>query len=436
MSIRFKLGFLLTTLFLAAIGNTLLIFKLDALSDEKVGWVVHTQNVINEAASLIGAMKDAETGQRGYIITHNTEYLEPYHIGVSESKLYLKKLVNLTSDHPEQQSRLENVASLMSSKIEELELTINLIQENTPSSISKALEIVKSNSGKKFMDDIRLEMIEFKNKELVLLEERKGALKEVRAYISALVIFEVLFFIFMAIITAMFIRSKLYVPLGMLISGTEKMEKGIKQEIRDIMPNDEMGYLLSSFYRMSSVVYEKTQKLTHEASHDALTSLGNRLKLEKDLEEQIGYLAGNSKLALIFIDLNKFKETNDTLGHEAGDAVLVETAQRLIRSVREQDSVYRIGGDEFIVLLTGVLDVSHVEMVVKKLANNFSHPFNYNDRNIEISLSMGVAISPDDTLDSEQLIKSSDIAMYVAKHSGGTSYTFFDKTMLDRESDK
>ncbi len=436
MSIRFKLGFLLTTLFLAEIGNALLTFKIESLSDERLGWVSHTQNVINESAGLMGALKDAETGQRGFIITRNNEYLEPYYSGLSDSKLHLDKLVNLTADNPEQQGRLERVASLMNKKTEELAVTIALIQEGTPSSIYKALEIVNINSGKKFMDAIRIEMNDFNNKEAVLLERRKGKFQEARAYITALVAFEVLFFIFMAAIAVMFIRSRLYQPLGMLISATEKMEKGIKQDVADIVPNDEMGYLLSRFYRMSGVVYEKTQKLTHEASHDVLTGLANRLKLEEDLEEDIGRLVGNSKLALMFIDINKFKAMNDTLGHDAGDAVLVETAQRLTRSVRKQDSVYRFGGDEFIVLLTGVLDVSHVEMVVEKLINKFSHPFNYNDKSVEISLSIGVAISPDDTLDSEQLIKISDIAMYVAKHAGGTSYTFFDKTMLNRESDK
>jgi diguanylate cyclase (GGDEF)-like protein len=395
MSIRFKLGLLLSTLFFAAIGNILLVFTLDGYGDDELEWVIHTHEILIESEQLIGAMKDAETGQRGYLLTLDAEYLEPYHVGMSTSKAHRERLVYLTSDNLEQKKRLENVGALMKRKHEELEFTISLAQENTSSSMSKALDVVRNNSGKKFMDAIRIEIIKFKSKELVLLEQRKGTLRERRAYMSALAIFGFLFFIFLAVVTVIFIQRKLYKPF-----------------------------------------YNKSQLLAHEANHDLLTGLANRAKLYKDLKEQIGSLVDDSKLVLLFIDINKFKEINDTLGHDAGDAILVEAARRFILSVRKKDSVYRFGGDEFIVLLTGMSDVSNVKVVVEELINNFSQPFNYNYRNIEITLSIGAAISPDDTLDREQLIKISDIAMYASKRSRGTNCTFFDKTMLHRESDK
>lgn len=433
MSIRFKLGLLLSLLFFAAIGNTVFTFILEKYGEEKLEWVIHTHEVLIESERLIGAVIDAETGQRGYLLTQDSAYLEPYHIGVSSVDSHLQELFRLTSDNLAQQQRLENISALLSKKLAELDLTINLTQENTPSSRSEASNIVKNNSGKKYMDAIRGELGAFNHEELVLLEQRKGEFKESRAYITTLVGVELLFFVFLSIITAMFVKNKFYQPLGMMIEGTAKMERGERQEISDILPKDEMGYLLSRFYQMSETVYIKAMVLDHEANHDYLTGLKNRSGLEAGVDYSIQTLNHGQKLAIFFIDLNKFKALNDTLGHDIGDEILKECAVRIKDSVRSNDAVYRFGGDEFVVILNDIKEVKHAQVIAEKMLTKFSSPFICKGNLIDISLSIGISISPEDSSESRELLKQADIAMYAAKSDMSVNYKFYDSSMLNRE---
>ncbi|MEH6347289.1 MAG: diguanylate cyclase [Bermanella sp.] len=297
-------------------------------------------------------------------------------------------------------------------------------------------KLVNNNSGKQFMDAIRLEIQSFKNSELLLLEHRKGDFKENRAYITMMMLFEIMFFIFMSIITGIFIKSKLFRPIELLIIGTAKMEKGEKQHISDILPNDEMGYLLSRFYQMSKSVHAKTEALSYDATHDPMTGLRNRGRFEIELSESLASLNNQEKLAVLFIDLNKFKDQNDSLGHDVGDAILVETAKRLENSIRSNDAAYRIGGDEFIIIIKEITSTSDVNLVIENVLQKFSLPFIFKGHTITISPSIGIAISPDDSSDSNEILKLSDIAMYAAKQDDNTDYKFFDSAMLNRKSDK
>ena len=432
MSIRLKLSMLLMVLFIAAVGNILFIYIMEKNGEEKIYWAIHAHQLIAQSGDFLAAMVDAETGQRGYLLTKDTEYLEPYYTGVSEAKRHLDDLVSKTDDEPDQQKRLENVRSLMEKKFDELALTIEVAQEKSDESIGKALAIVKNDSGKQYMDAIRFEMLAFKNAELLLLEQRKGEFRENRAFINALVLFELMFFIFMSVVTGLFIKNKLYQPLNILIEGTAKMEKGEKQEVSDLLPEDEMGYLLSRFYRMSEAVHTKTEVLSYEASHDSLTGLKNRTGLKRDLEEAVAELSDDEKIAVLFADLNKFKQLNDTLGHDVGDAILVETAIRLNNSVRLYDAVYRLGGDEFVVVIRGITEVSQAKLVVEKMIKKLDEPFVFQGHTINISISLGVAISPDHSTDSDRLLSLSDAAMYEAKRDDSVAYKLFDDSMIKR----
>lgn len=423
-------------LFFAVIGNAIFTFVLDGYGEKKLNLVIHTHKVLTESERLLGAMTNAETGQRGYILTRNSDYLESYHIGILDSKKHLSHLFTLTSDNPKQQNRLQNISALMAKKFSELQKTISLSQENTKDSLQEMSDVVNSNIGKKFMDAIRIEILSFKNDELLLLEHRKGDFKENRAYITMMMLFEIMFFVFMSIITGLFIKSKLFRPIEMLIAGTAKMEKGERQHISDILPNDEMGYLLSRFYQMSRSVHAKTQALSYDASHDPMTGLRNRGKFETELAESMASLSNQEKLAVLFIDLNKFKDQNDSLGHDVGDAILVETAKRLKNSIRSNDAAYRIGGDEFIVIIKEITSNSDVHLVIENMLQKFSLPFIFKGHTITISPSIGIAISPDDSSDSNEILKLSDVAMYAAKQDNNTDYKFFDSTMLNRKSDK
>ncbi|MBL4781639.1 MAG: diguanylate cyclase [Porticoccaceae bacterium] len=436
MSIRFKLTLLLVTLFTFAIGNTVFTFLLENYVEEKLNWVIHTHEVLNESKNLLSSMTDAETGQRGYLLTGDPDYLEPYLKGLSSAEESFKRLTRLTSDNPEQIKRLKTIHGAMGKKFEELKLTIDLRKHENAENAEKAIDVVKRNNGKQIMDEIRLDIIAFENTEHLLLETRKGDFRESRAQITTLMALEILFFLFLGIITMIFIRNKLFSPISMLLLNTAKMERGEQQNIQDILPKDEMGYLLSRFYQMSEKVYANTAALSHEATHDHLTGLLNRSEINKTIRDSIvSTSASNKKMAVCFIDLNGFKQLNDNLGHDAGDAVLIETAKRLKGMLRTDDSLFRLGGDEFVLILNDIAETSHLNTIAGHILEKFTSPLMFNGIPIEISLSIGIALSPDDSKNSEEILKFSDIAMYTAKREKKHNYTFFNKTMLKRESD-
>jgi len=240
----------------------------------------------------------------------------------------------------------------------------------------------------------------------------------------------------MGFITAFFLKGNLFNPLKMLLLNTAKMERGERQEVVDLLPNDEMGYLLSRFYKMSEKILEKTELLDFKSKHDELTGLRNRVGLQDEINDSIKSLKNHdTKMAVIFIDLNKFKQLNDSLGHDAGDLVLKETAIRLEESVRSEDAVFRQGGDEFIVVIKNITDASQVEKIVTKILNRFKPPVIFHGNSIDILLSIGISISPDDTINADEIIKFSDVAMYEAKRDNIINYKFFDRGMLKRGSD-
>jgi diguanylate cyclase (GGDEF)-like protein len=130
-------------------------------------------------------------------------------------------------------------------------------------------------------------------------------------------------------------------------------------------------------------------------------------------------------LALLFIDLDRFKEVNDTLGHVTGDQLLIEAARRITNCVRNSDTVARLGGDEFTVVLQGLEDRDAVERVVREVIGAIAVPFVLGQANVRVTASIGIAIHPGDADDPETLTKAADQAMYEAKAQGRNRFSFF-----------
>jgi len=401
---------------------------LESNGEDKVQWVAHTDKVLYTSERLLGSLKDAETGQRGYLITLNSSYLEPYYSGKQESVILLKKLKRLTSDNPEQQERLRTLEANMKLKNDELVQTIVLVEQNR---IEEARQIVLMDKGKLYMDKIREGIKEFIHAEEILLEQRKGGLREIRGRITTFLVVEVVFFSLFAIFTFSFITNRLFTPINLLLSSTAKMKEGEKIEIPDVVSNDEMGILLSNFYSMSEKVHNRTQTLRHKAFHDELTGLKNRATVFEEIDSAIEESSlTDSKVVVFFLDLNKFKHINDSFGHDAGDIILKETASRLRSSVRSDDGVFRVGGDEFIILLKNINNLSEVDNIAKNILGAFELPIMMKAEAIKVSPSIGIAISPDDATNSEDIVRFSDVAMYEAKKDDTTQYKLFDKCML------
>jgi len=166
------------------------------------------------------------------------------------------------------------------------------------------------------------------------------------------------------------------------------------------------------------------------AHHDPLTDLPNRLLLRDRLERAIaqGERAG-TRVALLFIDLDRFKTVNDSLGHPVGDRLLREAARRLRRCVREMDTVSRQGGDEFLIVLTELKDSDAVTHVAEHILAAMSVPFSLDGHDVAISCSVGVAVYPEDGRDFDELLKKSDIAMYHAKEAGRNAFRYYTERM-------
>lgn len=430
MSIRLKLSLLLVFLFIAAIFNAVFTFQLESFGEEKLKWVNHTHKVLNETEKLLSAMKDTETGQRGYLLTSRVSYLEPYYTGAVKAEEGFNKLLKLTSDNPGQQESLRIIEKLMRLKLEELKMTIDLVQKGYT---NKALEIVTQNKGKQHMDNIRRQLDSFTNTELILLEQRKGDFRENRAQITTLITVEIVFFVGLAVITLTFLRRNFFLPLKLLLSSAKKIESGEKLEVRDVIEKDEMGNLLSTFFVMSEKILQREMLLEYKSHHDELTGLLNRTTISKEIEESISDLQeSGGKLAVLFLDLNLFKQVNDTLGHDVGDLILQETANRLNSSVRSSDTTFRVGGDEFLVIARNITDV---HSLIDNILNAFNEPAIIQGKAMDISISIGAALSPDDTNNRDEIVRFADVAMYAAKRDKDVNFKIFDKGMLRRTSD-
>lgn len=172
------------------------------------------------------------------------------------------------------------------------------------------------------------------------------------------------------------------------------------------------------------------QQIEFLAYHDPLTGLPNRLLLEDRLLQAIAH-AGRTKtrLALLFLDLDNFKKINDSLGHAAGDALLREIATRLGECVRDTDTISRQGGDEFVIVLQDLSDSDAVVTVLAKIMERLQDPFTTDGNELSTSVSVGVALYPDDGADFETLRKKADLAMYRAKEAGRNAYCFYDESM-------
>jgi diguanylate cyclase (GGDEF)-like protein/PAS domain S-box-containing protein len=165
-------------------------------------------------------------------------------------------------------------------------------------------------------------------------------------------------------------------------------------------------------------------RLHYLANHDALTGLPNRSLFHEKLQDAVNWAdQGDRVIALLFIDLDGFKQVNDTLGHSVGDQLLKSVARRLVSCLRASDTVARLGGDEFTVILPGSLRLADVERVASKVIYTLAQPFNFNGHSVEISGSVGISLYPDPCQTLEDLIDTADTAMYEAKASGKNRYT-------------
>lgn len=203
-------------------------------------------------------------------------------------------------------------------------------------------------------------------------------------------------------------------------------------EVNLRVTKDKTGQIIGCAGTMRDVTRQREaeRKMFQLAHYDVVTGLPNRT-LALDRLDQLLKSARRSEelVAVLFLDLDHFKKANDTLGHEAGDRLLKEAANRLVDNIREQDTVARFGGDEFLILLGGLDNAMEAQPVAEKLLESFRDPFQLDGRELTFTVSVGIAVAPTDGETARDLLRNADIAMYESKVEGRNTYHFFTEEM-------
>ncbi|MEZ4483428.1 MAG: EAL domain-containing protein [Syntrophotaleaceae bacterium] len=216
-------------------------------------------------------------------------------------------------------------------------------------------------------------------------------------------------------------------------------ERNYKRRVK-MERHDELGSLIDDFNEMlvqiemrDQELRSKQKRLDYLAHHDTLTDLPNRLLFHDRLHHAIAKASRmRQKLALLFLDLDRFKNINDSLGHEMGDRVLQHVANRLLSIIRVSDTLARLGGDEFVIALEQDTDSRDISIVAQKIIDTLSSAFHINRNELYITTSIGISLYPANGETTESLMKAADVAMYRAKEKGRNNFQFFTEDMNER----
>ncbi|HEX2828722.1 MAG TPA: EAL domain-containing protein [Burkholderiales bacterium] len=227
-------------------------------------------------------------------------------------------------------------------------------------------------------------------------------------------------------------RFSVLVPIQKLIAASHEVGRG-EYPVVEVKSTDEFGTLAQAFNTMAAEVKLKQEKLHRQANFDALTGLPNRMMAFDRISREISRAKrSGERFALMFVDLDNFKDVNDSLGHAAGDQLLVGIGARLQACMRDADSVARLGGDEFLVLVPDVADEVEIERIAARMADAVSEPQELCGRQVVAKCSIGIALYPDNGVSVEALMANVDNAMYQAKALRDGSAMFFTEEMNTR----
>lgn len=331
-----------------------------------------------------------------------------------------------------------NVSITINSKIDENKSNTKLLSN------IKLLEDLHINQTAEYYHSMSL--INTTNKvvgvELFLDKEMLvNALNEIRTQIFFMIII-ILFF--MLVILRFFFYKLLAKPFKTLMNQIQKIEKGDYSNSKVLHSGDELEVISQNVNNLALALESRENELqaTYDnllyfSNRDSLTMLANRRYFISELELAIKTAQkNNQKIALLFIDLDYFKDINDTLGHNIGDKLLQAVSNKLLEIVGDSGLVGRFGGDEFVVLINNIESEKSIKRMSVKILESLQEKFEITDLILKISASIGISIFPDDANSATELIKQSDLAMYQSKTSGKNTYSFFTKELSNSLEEK
>lgn len=332
------------------------------------------------------AVSSSETGQRNYIITGKTDYLEHSLKLLKSTESQLSEILERIGNDSAEAGKTNQLQSLIGARAAQFEGALDYVQIGNKAAVLQALT---TGEGKRTLESTDELFDQFGESQGVLFTRRTEDLQK-SAHFS-LVTFYIATF------------------CGLILLGL-------------------VYYLV---YRDIAERRQAEDRLRVVATHDPLTALPNRTLLHEHLSHALAKAQRyNRQLAVLFIDLDRFKNVNDTLGHEAGDLLLQIAAQRLSDCVRETDTMARQGGDEFVVLMDELFDLGPVAGVCQRILDAMAKPFIVHGQEVLLTASIGISVYPED---GRTLLKNADIAMYRAKEKGKNNYQFY-STQFDTYS--
>ena len=235
----------------------------------------------------------------------------------------------------------------------------------------------------------------------------------------------ILFFVFYILSTLISIERMVFKPIATIANALKSAAFGHHGELQEHAKILETQVLVDAFEEMHLQVKNRQKELEHQTLHDDLTKLPNRVMLKDRLDYHLTLNERNKqKLALFILDLNQFKEVNDTLGHHVGDQLLIQVGERFTKLLRDRDTIARLGGDEFAILLPNTNAIQAIN-VAEKINEAIETTFIIDDYKLHIGVSIGIAIYPQDGEDLHTLMQHADVAMYVAKRNK-RNYSHYD----------
>lgn len=248
-------------------------------------------------------------------------------------------------------------------------------------------------------------------------------MKSFNSFRNALALVSILIIFPLSLLTALHARQ-IIMPMKRLYEAVDRVANGDFEQYIDDLDNSEIGRLSHRFNEMIHFIREAREKIEYQEYHDPLTGLPNRVLLHDRLKVALTQAEYKHQMvAVLLIDLDRFKNINETLGHRMGDLLLQSVAMRVTRCAREGDTVSRLGGDEFIMILSDIAQVQEVITVANKIVDVLSNePFDLDGHELYITPSIGISVYPNDGDDSETLVKNADMAMYRAKEHGRNNY--------------
>lgn len=334
--------------------------------------------VISSIKNLQSHLVDAETGERGYVITGDPGYFPTYRDTLQKIQWDEDLIAALTAGSPTQKARYAALQGLIAYRLKTIQM---IVETRKAGGVDAAHQLVSINEDKLEMDRIRVvlnQMEEEENSQLnIRIRDRDLAYQQFWWNFGAL------------ILTMAASAAWQYLQVRRVM----QLETRAKQQIR------------------------------HLAEHDPLTDLPNRRQLQSKLEMSIAFAKRSGKMvAVMFIDLDGFKAVNDSMGHQTGDDLLKEVAQRLRQGTRSSDLVARLGGDEFVVVLSELDSPEDATLLASKLNELIARPISIGGKNIRISTSIGISIYPTNGRSGEELLGKADDAVYQAKAGGKNQY--------------